>query len=62
MEVPYILLAVSFIMTLFYVAIFLGEGFNGPVIIASIIESVLIASVAVFGNELIKQFTVKRLE
>ncbi|NLP30634.1 MAG: hypothetical protein GX363_05830 [Clostridiales bacterium] len=61
-KIPYILLVVSFIMTLFYMAIFLGEGFSGSVVIASVIESVLIAAVAVFGNELIKQFTVKRFE
>lgn len=58
--IPYILLAVSFVMTLLYMGILMGEGFNGPVIVAAIIESVLIAAVTVFGNELIKQVTVNR--
>jgi len=58
--IPYILLAVSFVMTLLYMGTLMGEGFNGPVIVAAIIESVLIAAVTVFGNELIKQVTVNR--
>ena len=53
--IPYILLVVSFIITLAYVAIFLGEGFSPPVIVAVIIQSVLIAAVTVYGNELIEQ-------
>jgi hypothetical protein len=42
-------------MTLAYVSIFMGEGFSPPVIVAVIIQSVLIAAVTVFGNELIQQ-------
>jgi len=53
--IPYILLVVSFVITLAYVAIFLGEGFSPPVIVAVIIQSVLIAAVTVYGNELIEQ-------
>jgi hypothetical protein len=53
--IPYILLGVSFLMTLAYVSIFMGEGFSPPVIVAVIIQSVLIAAVTVFGNELIQQ-------
>ncbi len=53
--IPYILLAVSFLMTLAYVSIFMDEGFAPPVIVAVIIQSVLIAAVTVFGNELIQQ-------
>lgn len=60
--IPYILLAVSFVITLAYVGIVLGEGFAPPVIIAVIIQAVLIAAVTVFGNELIKQVLVKRKE
>lgn len=60
--IPYILLAVSFVITLAYVSIVLGEGFAPPVIIAAIIQAVLIAAVTVFGNELIKQVLVKRKE
>jgi drug/metabolite transporter (DMT)-like permease len=53
--IPYILLVISFIITLAYVAIFMGEGFSPPVIIAVVIQSVLIAAVTVYGNELIEQ-------
>ena len=53
--IPYILLGISFIITLAYVAIFMGEGFRPPVIVAVIIQSVLIAAVTVYGNELIEQ-------
>lgn len=60
--IPYILLAVSFVITLAYVSIFLGEGFGAQVIVAVIIQAVLIAAVTVFGNELIKQVLVKRRE
>ena len=59
--IPYLLLVVSFIMTLAYVCILMGEGCTPPVIIAVIIQSVLIASVTVFGNELITQ-VLKRKE
>lgn len=53
--IPYILLGVSFLVTLAYVSIFMGEGFSPPVIVAVVIQSVLIAAVTVFGNELIQQ-------
>jgi len=53
--IPYILLGISFIITLAYVAIFMGEGFSPPVIVAVVIQSVLIAAVTVYGNELIEQ-------
>jgi hypothetical protein len=60
--IPYILLGVSFLITLAYVSFVLGEGFAPDVIVAVIIQAVLIAAVAVFGNELIKQVLVKRKE
>ncbi|MBR0597187.1 phage holin family protein [Sinanaerobacter chloroacetimidivorans] len=60
--IPYILLVISFVITLAYVSIYLGEGFSPSVLIAVIIQSVLIAAVTVFGNELIKQVHVKRKE
>lgn len=58
--IPYILLIISFLITLAYIGILNGKGFSGPVIVAAIIESVLIAAVTVFGNELIKQVTVRQ--
>jgi hypothetical protein len=48
------------IITILYIAIVIGEGFTGPVIIAAIIQGVIIAALAVFGNESIKQYFVKR--
>lgn len=53
--IPYILLGISFLTTLAYVSIYLGEGFSPPVIVAVVIQSVLIAAVTVYGNELIEQ-------
>lgn len=54
-SIPYILLGVSFVITLVYVCVYLEEGFTPQTIIAAIIQSVLIAAVTVFGHELIKQ-------
>ena len=58
--IPYILLGISFLITLAYVCVGMGEGFTAPVIIAVIIQSVLIAAVTVFGNELITQVLKRR--
>jgi hypothetical protein len=60
--IPFILLGISIIMTIVYMAVVVGEGFTAVVIVTGIIQAVLIAAVAVFGNELIKQITVKRKE
>lgn len=59
-QIPFILLGLGIVFAILYVAVLLGEGFTGAVIIASIIQGVIIAAVAVFGNETIKQFLVKR--
>jgi hypothetical protein len=58
--IPFILLFVSILVSVLYIAIVLKEGFTGQVIIAAIIQGVLIAALAVFGNETIKQYFVKR--
>ena len=58
--IPFVLWAVALIFTLLYVAVVIGEGFGAPVIVANIIQGTLIAGVAVFFNELLKQSTVKR--
>ena len=58
--IPFILLAVGVIFAILYIAVVLGEGFTGPVIIAAIIQGVIIAALAVFGNEALKQITIKR--
>lgn len=59
-KIPFILWAIALIFTILYVAVVIGEGFTAPVFIANIIQGTLIAGVAVFFNELIKQATVKR--
>ena len=59
-KIPFILLIVSIIFAILYVAVVIGEGFTGPVIIAAVIQGTIIAAVAVFGHEAIKQITIKR--
>jgi hypothetical protein len=59
-QIPYILLLFGVVLCFMWIAIVLGEGFSAPVVIASIVQGVLVAGMAVFGNELIKQWTVKR--
>lgn len=60
--IPFILLFVSILITIAYMAIVMGEGFNAVVVITGIIQAVIIAAVSVFSNELVKQAFVKRLE
>jgi len=61
-QIPYILLLVSIAICQAYMSKVLGLGFSAAVVITSLIQAVLIAAVAVFGNNLIKQATVKRNE
>jgi len=60
--IPFLLLAVSLIVTIFHTAVVIGEGFSAAGIIKGVIEGVIIAAIAVFGNELVKQATVKRMQ
>lgn len=60
--IPLILLVVGVILTILYIAIILAEGFTQITILAGIIQGILVAAVAVFFNETIKQVFVKRLE
>ena len=59
--IPFILLAVSFVVTISYLAIVGGQGFTPTTIVMGCIQAVLIAAMAVFGNELLKQMLKKRL-
>jgi hypothetical protein len=61
-QIPYILLLISIIFTILYISIVNGQGFAAAVIIAAIIQAVLIAALAVFGNELLKQAIQKRID
>ena len=59
--IPFILLFVSFVVTISYLAIVGGQGFTPTTIVIGCIQAVLIAALAVFGNELLKQTLQKRL-
>ncbi len=60
--IPMILLFVSVVITILYIAFVVKEGFTPASIISSIIQGVIIAALAVFGNEVLKQATIKRLD
>lgn len=60
--IPLILLFVGIILTILYLAIILAEGFTQITILMGLIQGILIAAVAVFFNETIKQIFIKRLE
>ena len=59
--IPFLLLGISVVITVVYMAIVNEQGFTPVVIVTGLIQAVLIAAVAVFGNELIKQGFNKRL-
>jgi len=61
-KIPFILLAVSVVFAILYIAVVIGEGLTAPVIISAVIQGVIIAALAVFGNEAIKQYFIKRPE
>lgn len=58
--IPFILLAISNVITILYIAIVGGANFTPITFLTGIIQATLIAGVAVFGNELIKQAMNKR--
>lgn len=60
--IPLILLVVGIVLTILYLAIILGEGFTQITILMGLIQGILVAAVAVFFNETVKQVFVKRLE
>jgi hypothetical protein len=60
--IPFILLAISIVITLLWIAIVIGRGFIAPVYVTAIVQGGIIAAVAVFGNESIKQVFVKRIK
>lgn len=59
-KIPFISLGVAIVSAFVYMAFVLQEGVVPSVIVTAVIQGTLIAAVAVFGNELFKQFTVKR--
>ena len=58
--IPYILAGISIILCQLYMSVVLELGFAPKIIIVSFIQAILIAAVAVFGNELVKQGLKKR--
>ena len=60
--IAFILLAISIIMTILYIAVVLGEGFTAKVLVVGLIQGILCAALAVYGNEIIKQLLTKRLD
>lgn len=54
--IPFILLGASIVLTIAYTGFILELGINGKVVVNGIIQGILVASVAVFGNQIIKQF------
>jgi len=61
-KIPFILIFIGIIFTVLYIAFVLGEGVTAAVLVSSIIQGVIIAALAVLGNETIKQYFVKRPE
>ena len=53
--IPLILLVSSIVLTIAYMAFIQKVGFNPTVIVDGLIQGILIASVAVYGNQVIKQ-------
>lgn len=60
--IPFLLLGIGILFTILYLAIILGEGFTKVTFLMGIIQGVLIAALAVYINEALKQVFVKRLE
>jgi len=59
-SIPYILLAISLILTPLYEGFVLGKGFAPAQLVLSVTQAVLVATVTVFFNESIKQVLNKR--
>ena len=58
--IPLTLLVIAIVFTILYIAFVVGEGLTIVVIINGVIQGTICASVAVFGDNVIKQITVKR--
>lgn len=60
--IPYILLSLSFLMTIPYLAIVYNQGFTWDTVINGVLQAPMVAALAVFSNELKKQFFDKRVK
>lgn len=60
--IPLILLGVAVIITIAYMAVSLGQGLTQKVLVDGVIYGILIAAVAVYTNQVLKQITTQRLK
>jgi len=58
--IPFISLGIGVVFAILYIAVVIGEGFTASVIISAIIQGTIIAALAVFGYEGLKQLLYKR--
>lgn len=58
--IPYILFVIAIVLTCLYAVFYMHMGFSAETIVYCIIQAILCAAVAVFGNELLKQLISKR--
>ena len=59
-KIPFILLIISVIFSVLYTYSTIEEGYTTSLFVSSIIQGVIVAALAVFGNEALKQLFVKR--
>ncbi len=60
--IPLLLLGAAVIITIAYMAVSMGQGFTQKVVVDGVIYGILIAAVAVYTNQLLKQITTERLK
>jgi UPF0716 family protein affecting phage T7 exclusion len=53
--IPFILTVFAIVLAIFWIGAVLGEGFALAVIVAGVVQGILIAAVAVYGDQIIKQ-------
>lgn len=58
--IPFILLFTGIVLSLLWICVVLGEGWAAAVVISAIVQGVIVAALAVFGNEALKQLLKKR--
>lgn len=59
-KIPFILLTISVIFSALYTFSTVDQAYTISIFVSSIIQGVIIAALAVFGNEALKQLFVKR--
>ena len=60
--IPLVLLGCAVVITIAYMAVSLGQGLTQKVIVDGVIYGILIAAVAVYTNQVLKQITTQRLK